>query len=610
MAPSRGVRAVWWRGIAPIALVAILLFSSAVTPAVTAELREVARPYALGSGGAIASAEPRATAAGLTILRQGGNAVDAAVAVALALAVVQPQAGNLGGGGFAVIRRGREIAALDFRETAPAGASRDMYLGSDGKPAGDASWVGPIAAAVPGSPAGLYELHHRYGRLDWRRVVAPAIRLARDGFVVTARLHDALEEERDTLSRFPDTAVVWLPGGKPLPAGTLMKLPDLARTLASYGEVGPAAIVSGRVAAAIEHASRAHGGILTAADLASYRPQWREPLRTRSFGWEIAGMPLPSSGGLIVAQSFALLERLGWGSLPRDGADRAHLLIETWRRAYADRFVLGDPGTTLAGPSQLLDPAWIAARAGAIDTARATPSREVRPWPGLERVEPTPAAEPVQTTHLSVIDGEGDLVSLTTTLNGWFGCGLLVPGAGFLLNNEMDDFTTAPGAPNAYGLIQGESNAVRPGKRMLSSMSPTILWRGEEAIAIGSPGGSRIPTASVQVILALVVDGDGLQAAVERPRVHHQWLPDAVVVETGALRSEVRAELERRGHALKEATWRVGEVDAVRRRADGRVEAAADSRGPGGAGVVREAAAPRQAATPAARPTPVSTGSN
>lgn len=605
MAPSRSIRAVWWRGIALIVHVAILLLSVGLA-AVAAEPGEASRSYALGSGGAIASAEPRATDAGLTILRQGGNAVDAAVAVALALAVVQPQAGNLGGGGFAVIRKGGAIAALDFRETAPAAASRDMYLASDGRPAADATWVGPIAAAVPGSPSGLYELHRRFGRLGWSRVVAPAIRLARDGFVVTVRLHDALEEEREALSRFPDTAVVWLPGGKPLPAGMLLKLPDLARTLASYGELGPAAIVSGRVAAAIERASRAHGGILTAADLAAYRPVWREPLRSRAFGWEMAGMPLPSSGGLIVAQSLALLERLGWGRAPRGGADRAHLLIESWRRVYADRFVLGDPGTSLAGPSELLDPAWIATRAGGIDAARATPSREVRPWPGLERVEPAPAAEPVETTHLSVIDKDGDLVSMTTTLNGWFGCGLLVPGAGFLLNNEMDDFTTAPGAPNAYGLIQGESNAVRPGGRMLSSMSPTILWHGKESIAIGSPGGSRIPTATVQVILALVIDGEGLQTAVERPRIHHQWLPDAVVVEAGALGSAVRVELERRGQTLKDATWRVGEVDAVRRRVDGRLEAAADSRGPGGAGVVREAPAPRQAATPAPQAAPVS----
>jgi len=610
MSPPYPVRAVSRRLLAAITLGAFLVVCHAVAPA-TASARTAAESgYAVGSGGAIASAEPQASAAGLTILRQGGNAVDAAVAVALALAVVQPQAGNLGGGGFAVVRRGDLIATLDFRETAPSGARRDMFLGGDGKPAGDQSWVGPIAAAVPGSPAGLYELHHRFGRLPWGRVVAPAVRLARDGFLVTARLHDALEEERETLGRFPETARLWLPGGTPVPSGARIRIPDLARTLASYGEAGPGAIVSGKVAAEIERTSLAHGGILTAADLTAYRPVWREPIRSRSFGWEIAAMPLPSSGGVIVAQALALLERLAWDKLPAGGADRAQLLIEVWRRAYADRFVLGDPSTSLAAPEQLLDPAWIAKRAAGIDVRHATASKDVRPWPGLEQVSPALAAEPSETTHLSVIDGEGGVVSMTTTLNGWFGCGLLVPGAGFLLNNEMDDFTTSPGSPNAYGLIQGDSNAVRPGKRMLSSMSPTILWRDRETIAIGSPGGSRIPTATLQVLLGLIVDGDGLQESVERPRIHHQWLPDVVVVESGALPGGARAELEGRGQKVSDATWRIGEVDVVRRRADRLFEAAADSRGPGGAGVVREAPAAHRTPASAPSPSPVNTGSD
>jgi len=541
---------------------------------------------ATGQGGAVASAEPAATSAGLAILRSGGDAVDAAVAVALALAVVHPQAGNLGGGGFAVVRQGGTALALDFRETAPAAARQDIYLGPDGKPLPEASWVGPLAAGVPGTPSGLFELHRRLGRLSWPEVVGPALRLARDGFAVSGRLHDAIADERDILSRFPETASLWLPGGEPPAPGTVVRLPDLAATLEAYAERGPASITSGSLAQRIETASRSHGGILTAADLTAYRPLWRDPLRTRAFGWEIAAMPLPSSGGLIVAESCALLERTGWRSLPPRGADRDHLLVEAWRRAYADRFVLGDPETSRAGPRQLLDPAWIETRSSGIDRSRATPSLEVRPWPGSDPVRlGTARREPAETTHLSVVDGSGDMVALTTTLNGWFGCGLMVPGAGFLLNNEMDDFTTAPGLPNAYGLVQGDANAVRPGKRMLSSMNPMIAWRDDEAIALGSPGGSRIPTATLQVLLALIVDREPLRQAVERPRFHHQWLPDQIIAEEGAFMPEVAAELARRGHAIKPASWRIGEVDVVRRRAGGDVESVADRRGPGGAGV-------------------------
>ena len=536
----------------------------------------------------MASAEPAATETGIETLRAGGNAVDAAVAVALALAVVHPQAGNLGGGGFAVIRRGSEIAALDFRETAPAAARRDMFLDPGGKPRPDSSWTGPLASGVPGSPAGLYDLHRRFGVLPWPKVVGPAVRLARDGFVVTERLRDAIETERELLAGFPETAATWLPGGAPLSPGTRLRLPDLAKTLDAYATSGPAAITSGAVAAAVEAASKAHGGILTAADLAAYRSVWRDPLRFRVFGWEALAMPLPSSGGTIIAEAGAILERLGWKRLPRGGADRDHLLVEAWRRAYADRFVLGDPDTSLASPARILDPSWIAARAGEIRLDRATPSLEVRPWPGTSAVEPraTPR-EGAETTHLSVVDASGAMVAMTTTLNGWFGCGLTVKGAGFLLNNEMDDFTISPGLLNAYGLIQGDANAVRAGKRMLSSMSPLIVWHGGQEIALGSRGGSRIPTATTQVLLDLLVDEDGPLPAVQRPRFHHQWLPDEIVFEMDAFDSGVRAELERRGHRTQQATWGVGEVEVVRRSGNGRVEAAADPRGPGGAGVVR-----------------------
>jgi gamma-glutamyltranspeptidase/glutathione hydrolase len=534
--------------------------------------------------GAVASAEEDGTRAGMAILAAGGNAVDAAVATALALAVVHPQAGNLGGGGFAVVRIDGDLAALDFRETAPAAARPDMFLDPSGAPMEDAALVGPLAAGVPGTPAGLHELHRRFGRLPWRALVEPAERLARDGFAVSRRLHDAIVQERRLLSRFPETRAVWLPGGEPPAPGAVIRLPELAGTLAAYAAGGSPAITRGGVARAVERAARAHGGVLTEADLAAYTPVWRRPLRFEALGWSVAGMPLPSSGGLLLAQTFGLLERLEVASAPRGSAARLHLLAETWRRAYADRFLLGDPDRLGFDPAALLEPAWIAERAASIDRRRATPSAAVRPWPGAA------ARERAATTHLSVAAG-GGFVALTTTLNGWFGCGLHVPGAGFLLNNEMDDFATAPGRPNMFGLVQGRNNAVAPGARMLSSMSPTIAWRGADTLVLGAPGGSRIPTATAQVFLAVALDGLALMPAVEARRIHHQWLPDEIAYESGALSPAARAGLERLGHSLRPAPWPIGQVNAVRRHADGRFEAAADPRGPGAAAVLEAPAA-------------------
>ena len=539
-------------------------------------------PAPLGTGGAVASGDPRATKVGVEILRDGGNAVDAAVATALALAVVYPEAGNLGGGGFAVVRVGGKLLALDFRETAPAASTAGMYLDSRGEPVPNASLRGPLAAGVPGSPAGLYELHRKLGRLPWKKVVEPARRLAADGFRVDRHLSDLIgtEEHRQLLGLFPETARVWLPGGKPPAAGSVVHLPELAANLAAYAERGPQALTTGPVAAAIEAASRRHGGVLTAADLAAYQPVWREPVVFDAFGWKLATMPLPSSGGLLTGEILGMLERLEWAKMPRFGADRAHFLTEAFRRAYADRFLLADPSTTKAGAAQLLDPVWLEQRAAGIAPRRATPSTEVRPWPGDGKAEPT------ETTHLSTVDADGNLVALTTTLNGLFGCGLYVPEAGFFLNNEMDDFATAPGRPNLFGLVQGEANAVAPGKRMLSSMTPTIAWKGGEAIALGGRGGSRIPTNTIEVLLNLIADGDSLQTAMDRPRLHHQWLPDRLEAEPDALSPETRAELERRGHEVYVSDV-TAKIHAVRLRADGRVEAASDPRGTGLGAVVK-----------------------
>jgi gamma-glutamyltranspeptidase/glutathione hydrolase len=579
------------------------------------------QPGPAHAGGAVASGHRLATAAGLEMLHAGGNAVDAAVATALALAMVYPEAGNLGGGGFAVVRLapaadargdrgdrgdrgGRNgddvVKALDFRETAPAAARRTMFLDARGQPVADASKVGPLAAGVPGSPSGLHELHRRFGRLPWARVVEPALRLARDGFEVDAHLHEtiAAPAQRRLLASFPSSAAVFLPHGEPLAVGARLRQPALAATLESYAQHGPEALLGGRVAAAVEAASRQHGGVLTAADLAGYSPQWRQPIRFTAFGWQLATMPLPSAGGIALAQTAQMLERLDWAAQPRDGADRAHLLAEALRRAAADRVLLGDPATSLATAAELLDPHWIAARAASIDRRRATRSAEIAPWHPGDGAAGAGGAPATETTPLAAVDGDGNAVALTTTLNGLFGCGLYVPEIGFL-NNEMDDFATAPdqkAANDVTGLpmVQGKANAVAAGKRMLSSMTPTIAWRGVELIALGARGSQRIPTHTAQVLFDLIVDHDALQAAVDRPRIHQQWLPDRLEAEPGALSAETARELGRRGHTLVlPLPAETARVNAVRRLADGSFEAAVDPRGAaalGGAGVLGPAA--------------------
>ncbi|HEX4954340.1 MAG TPA: gamma-glutamyltransferase [Thermoanaerobaculia bacterium] len=539
-------------------------------------------PPLAGTGGAVVSDDPLATEVGLEILRRGGNAVDAAVATALALAVTYPEAGNLGGGGFAVVKWGAEVAALDFREVAPAAASERMYLDERGEPIPDASLIGPLAAGVPGSPAGLAELHRRYGSLPWREVVTPARRLASEGFAVRRQLTDQIERNRALLARFPESAATWLPGGQAPAPGSILRQPELGATLARWAESGGLTALS-EVARRVEEDSRLLGGILRADEILRYQPVWREPLRFTAFGWQVATMPLPSSGGVIFAQTARLLESFGWQAAPRFGADRAHGLAEALRRAFAARYRLGDPETSELSPAELLAAPSLASLAASYSRERATPSESLRPAVAA-------LGESQDTTHLAVIDGQGRIVSLTTTLNALFGCGLYVPGFGFL-NNEMDDFATAPGRPNLFGLVQGEANAVRPGRRMLSSMSPTVAWRSagegkeEEALAVGGRGGSRIASHVVQVLLNVLADGDSIQAALDRPRLHHQWLPDQLEAELDALSPETRAELERRGHRLVSATS-TARVHALARRPDGTLEAAVEPRGTGRAGVV------------------------
>ncbi|MHB8796829.1 MAG: gamma-glutamyltransferase [Thermoanaerobaculia bacterium] len=530
-------------------------------------------PVLTSDRGVVASAAPEASQAGAEMLAAGGNAMDAALAAALALAVVYPQAGNLAGGGFLVVRTPDGVVrALDFRETAPAGATREMFLGKDGRPVAGSSTTTALAVATPASVRGYAEAHRLLGRLPWATVVAPAERLAREGFVVPAGLSEDLAEERELLSRWDETRRLFFPGGRPLAPGARLTQPELASTLGRIAREGPDAFHRGEIAARIAAFVRAGGGVLSEHDLAGYAPVWRAPEEIRFGDLVVHTMPLPSSAGLVLRSVLAQLEvARGTGSFRPDAAGY-HLLLEAERRAYADRNRwLGDRDCVEVPLAELLEPGRLALLGGSIDPDRSTPSTSV---PG------SLAREREETTHLSVATPDGFAVSLTTTLNGSFGNGAIVPGTGVLLNNEMDDFAAAPGTPNLYGLVQGSANAVQAGARPLSSMAPAIVERsGRPLLVVGSPGGSTIPTTVLQVLLR-AAGGEELASAVAAPRLHHQHTPDVVFFERGRVPSELLEGLRRRGHALRER-GSIGRVHAVAFAPDGRLVGAADPRGYG-----------------------------
>lgn len=504
---------------------------------------------ALGSNGAVSSAESAASRVGLRVLEQGGNAVDAAIAVGFALAVTHPSAGNLGGGGFMVVAMadGR-TAALDYRERAPGKATRDMYLDAHGEPTRE-RLVGPKAAGIPGTVAGLSLAHETFGTVPWASLVAPAITLAREG-VVLDRFHaDDLEHGAAHMREagFIDSALHYSkPDGSFYREGERWQQPELAATLERIAGVGARAFYEGELARTLAEGVAAAGGIWTTADLASYRAVAREPIRFSYHGHEVITMPPPSAGGVVLWQLLTAAEVLQLEKYPWRSVDELHVYVESARRAYADRnLLLGDPDFVDLPLAHLLSADYVRARMADVDLAHATPSSAVSSGvaPGKE--------ESHETTHYSVVDRFGNAVSNTYTLNLGFGAGFVVPGTGVLLNNEMDDFAVKPGQPNAFGLVQGETNAIAPGKRMLSSMTPTILLEdGELRAVIGSPGGSTITTTVAQIIRALVDYGLPLERAVDAVRVHHQWLPDTISAEDG-LPPEVEEGLRARGHALR-----------------------------------------------------------
>jgi gamma-glutamyltranspeptidase/glutathione hydrolase len=496
----------------------------------------------------VASADAHASRAGIDILREGGNAVDAAVAVGFALAVTHPSAGNIGGGGFMVIRLadGRETT-IDYRETAPAAAHRDMFLDAAGNPATERSLVGPLAAGVPGSVAGLALAHRRYGRLPLARVMGPAVRLARDGFEVTWHLAAALAGRQALFARFPSTARAFLrPDGTAPVAGERLVQPDLAATLQEVADRGPDAFYRGRIAGLIAAEMSRTGGLITTADLARYSAVERAALTGTYRGYRIVSMAPPSSGGAALLQLLNILEAYPLAEYGLNSSRAMHLIIEAERRVYADRSEwLGDPAFVRVPVEGLTAKSYASWLRASIDEARATPSIAVAPGRPQD-------FESTQTTHYSVVDAEGNAVSTTTTLNGPFGSGQVVTGAGFLLNNEMDDFSAKPGAPNMFGLLGGAANAVAPGKRMLSSMTPTIVVRdGRTWLVLGSPGGGRIITTVLQVLLNVIDHRMDVQQAVDAPRFHHQWQPDDVRVEQVGFAADVVQALEGRGHTLR-----------------------------------------------------------
>jgi gamma-glutamyltranspeptidase/glutathione hydrolase len=512
---------------------------------------------ARGGKAAVVTAEPHATQIGLQVLQDGGNAVDAAVAVALALAVTHPQAGNLGGGGFLLLRMadGRE-AALDFRECAPRAATADMFVKPDGSVDTDKVENGAAAAGVPGSPAGLLLALQKFGTRSLRQVAAPAIRLAKEGIAVDAFLAADLAVQGKRLARYESTRSVFCRDGRPLGQGDLLVQPDLAATLERFAERGLEGFYGGRTAELIVAQMQESGGLITAGDLAAYAVREREALHGKYRGHDVLSMPPPSSGGIALLQMLNLLGGDDLRALGFGGSDYVHLLTEVMRRAYADRSRwLGDPDQYAVPTAGLISAEYAAKLSASIDRKRKSDVA-----PGV----PPGGKDSDDTTHFSIVDAAGNAVACTTTINSTFGSLLVVGGAGFLLNNEMDDFSAKPGVPNQFGLVGGKANAIAPGKRMLSSMTPTIVTKnGELELVLGAPGGGRIITAVLQVLLNVVDHGMGLEQAVRAPRIHHQWLPDEIQWEPFALPPDVRSALVAKGHAIAGQPRGIGQVFAI-----------------------------------------------
>jgi gamma-glutamyltranspeptidase/glutathione hydrolase len=531
--------------------------------------------------GMAVSAHPLASEAGLAVLKQGGNAVDAAAATALAISVVEPFSAGIGGGGFLLLRRAETgtVQALDFRERAPKRATRDMYLDKQGKVRPRASLDGHLAAGIPGTVAGLYTVHREYGKLPWAAVVAPAIALAENGFPVSSRFTKAVKGRQDMIQKNPAARQVFTKGGILYQPGELLVQRDLALTLRKISQ-NPQSFYTGDIARAIASDMAKNGGLITLEDLKNYTPIWRNPVCGNFRTYEICAMSPPSSGGVHLLQILNILGDTDLKKLGPKNPDTLHLMAESMRIAYADRSeYLGDPDFVSVPVKALTSKNYAKLRRSQIQMSKAKPSIEVKAvdTQTLNRF----VYESPETTHLTVVDKDRNVVSLTFTVNGGFGAGAVAAGTGILLNNEMDDFAAAPGVPNLFGLVGGEANSIAPGKTPLSSMTPIIVTEnGKFRLAAGAPGGSTIITTVLQIVLNVLVYDMNVGEAVSAPRVHHQWLPDRLMVEKGGFDAATLSELRRRGHVIREGEgW--GNANAIVLTSDGWLEGAADRRGEG-----------------------------
>ena len=502
----------------------------------------------------VASTSRLASRIGAEVMRRGGNAVDAAVAVAFALAVVYPEAGNLGGGGFMLIRfRDGRTAAIDYREVAPLASTRDMFLDARGEliKGEGSSTVGYRAAGVPGTVAGLELALRKYGsgRLTWAQLIEPARRLAARGFTLSHRIAGTLRDNEKKLSAYEDSRRIFLNGGSHFKEGDNLRQPELAATLARLQRFGAREFYEGRTARLIAEDMRRHNGLITLEDLRGYRAKEREPLRSTYRGYEILSMPPPSSGGAVLMETLNILEGYDIASMNPMASEKYHLMIEAMRRAYADRAeYMGDPDFVSVPAAGMIDKSYAARRRATIKPDRASTSAEIRGGGPTEN-------STGETTHFSIIDPQGNAVANTYTINDLYGSGVTAKGTGILLNDEMDDFTARPGTPNLWGVIQSERNSIAPRKRPLSSMTPTIVLRRDGSVwfAVGARGGARIINAVLQIIVNVIDHRMNIQQAIDAPRVHHQWFPDVVNFEPYGLSADTIRALESRGHKLEEA---------------------------------------------------------
>jgi len=527
--------------------------------------------------GMVVSSDSLATQVGVEILKKGGNAVDAAVAVGFALAVTYPQAGNIGGGGFMVIRMANgETVTIDFREKAPMKARENMFLDENGNFVPEKSQVGHLSVGVPGSVAGLLLALEKYGTMSRREVLEPAIELAEKGFIVNEGLANAFKNAFEHFKKFPSTMRYFSKNGQPYSAGDRLVQKDLAKVLKLIRDKGRDGFYKGKVADLIVEEMKRGGGLITYEDLENYQPVLRKPVVGNYRGYEIISMGPPSSGGVCLIELLNILENFDLKKYGFGSSYTIHYLVEAMKRVYADRAeYLGDPDFVQIPLDKLLSKEYAKELASEIDTFYATPSSRI-----IRSVSPT--SEGVHTTHYSVVDRWGNVVAVTTTINSYFGSMVAVDGAGFFLNNEMDDFSAKPGAPNQFGLLGSKANSIQPGKRMLSSMTPTIVLKnGKPFLVLGSPGGSTIITSVLQVILNVVDFGMNIQEAVDSPRIHHQWYPDQIFFERRGLPRDVIENLERRGHKLVERAGYQGEVQAILIDEDGVKYGAVDPRGYG-----------------------------